>query len=125
MYFKVKKSNRISFYGQKIIICPSVRFKVSSADIYIILFFCQFHRVFFFSPVFFLSVSLPKKNFHFSVILRVKRRKYAHGHLDYCTSSPKQGPLDCFNPLDLGLIQVDDQDLKNVMNSVDLTKIAL
>ena len=58
------------------------------------------------------------------MILRVKRRKYAHGHLDYCTSSPKQGPLDCLNPLDLGLIQVDDQDLKNVMNSVDLTKIA-
>ena len=58
------------------------------------------------------------------MILRVKRRKYAHGHLDYCSSSPKQGPLDCFNPLDLGLIQVDDQDLKNVMNSVDLTKIA-
>ena len=46
------------------------------------------------------------------MILRVKRRKYAHGHLDYCTSSPKQGPLDCLNPLDLGLIQVDDQDLK-------------
>merc|ERR1712029_1289012 len=28
------------------------------------------------------------------------------------TSSPKQGPLDCLNPLDLGLIQVDDRDLK-------------